>query len=290
MRTSKYLAVALAAWTASGAALAMPSASETTVHIVPDFSRKVAPAKPDTLAPDASTPDQLTANRVSETSQIEWPVVSGDEAAKAVAAQRASIVTPPKPTLVVNVNLSTQRMTVSENGVAKYTWPVSSGRQGYETPTGVFKPTWKTEMWYSRQYDMSPMPHSVFFSNGAAIHATYATHQLGFPASHGCVRLSPGNAKSFYGLVGKHGMDRTRITVRGTPKFKNWEVANRRPYYGPRRYVMAPYGYAPPGYFSQQYFKPALRAQYRSGQPRRVVQRANAQPGYSSNGSGLFGF
>ena len=106
-------------------------------------------------------------------------MVSGDDVAQALAAQRASVLTPPKPTLQVAINLSTQRMTVSENGVAKYTWPVSSGAEGYETPTGTFKPTWKTEMWYSRQYDMAPMPHSVFFSGGAAIHATYATHQLG---------------------------------------------------------------------------------------------------------------
>jgi lipoprotein-anchoring transpeptidase ErfK/SrfK len=59
-------------------------------------------------------------------------------------------------------------------------------------------------MWYSRKYDMSPMPHSLFFEGGLAIHGTSAVRQLGRPASHGCVRLSPRNAQTLFELVRQH--------------------------------------------------------------------------------------
>ena len=61
-------------------------------------------------------------------------------------------------------------------------------------------------------YHMSPMPHSLFFHGGYAIHGTGAIRQLGRPASHGCVRLHPANARALYGLVGYYGG--ARILVR----------------------------------------------------------------------------
>jgi hypothetical protein len=137
-------------------------------------------------------------------------------------------------------------------------------------------------MWYSRQYDMAPMPHSVFFSGGAAIHATYAVQQLGTPASHGCVRLAPRNAATFYAMVSKNGMDRTRITVHGRPKYSTWNVASARQS-NVRRYAAAPSGYAPPGWYSQPYYRPsAPRAvYYKPYQPRRAVKRIYRNPGYA---------
>ncbi len=68
-------------------------------------------------------------------------------------------------------------------------------------------------MWYSRKYDMSPMPYSVFFRGGYAIHGTGYVKSLGRPASHGCVRLSKGNAAAFYSLVRQHGNKNTRIVL-----------------------------------------------------------------------------
>ena len=68
-------------------------------------------------------------------------------------------------------------------------------------------------MWYSRKYDMSPMPHSVFFYGGFAIHGTGYIKRLGTPASHGCVRLHPANATLFYDLVRSYGMANTQIVV-----------------------------------------------------------------------------
>jgi hypothetical protein len=69
-------------------------------------------------------------------------------------------------------------------------------------------------MHYSRKYHMSPMPHSIFFRGGYAIHGTYAVGALGRPASHGCVRLAPGNAAKLFAMVQKEG---ARISISGSP-------------------------------------------------------------------------
>ncbi|MGD9669696.1 MAG: L,D-transpeptidase [Hyphomicrobiaceae bacterium] len=135
----------------------------------------------------------------------------------AVAACTASTVVE-AGTLKVSVDLTRQRMSVRENGETIYTWPVSSGRAGYRTITGTFKPQWMTRMHYSRKYDNSPMPNAIFFHGGFAIHGTYATGRLGSPASHGCVRLAPSNAKTLYNLVSKHGRAQTTISVYGTAR------------------------------------------------------------------------
>ncbi len=123
---------------------------------------------------------------------------------------------PAPPTLLIDIDLTKQRMTVTDNGRLKHTWPISSGREGYRTPTGTFRPQWMAKMWYSKQYDDAPMPHSIFFKGGVAVHATYATRMLGRPASHGCIRLAPANAAALYALVNSHGKSLTRIKVFGT--------------------------------------------------------------------------
>ena len=74
------------------------------------------------------------------------------------------------------------------------------------------------------------MPNAVFINGGVAVHGTYHTGALGSPASHGCIRLSTANAKTFYNLVERHGLKMTRVTVFGRP---NWRgpvaVASRDP-------------------------------------------------------------
>lgn len=115
--------------------------------------------------------------------------------------------------LVARIDIGAQRMTVSEGGRVIYNWPVSTARKGYRTPRGAYKPTRMHRMWYSRKYDMSPMPYSVFFKGGYAIHGTGYVKQLGRPASHGCVRLATGNAAEFYSLVKQHGAKNTRIVL-----------------------------------------------------------------------------
>jgi lipoprotein-anchoring transpeptidase ErfK/SrfK len=115
--------------------------------------------------------------------------------------------------IVARIDVSKQTMTVSQDGHVVYFWRVSTARSGYYTPRGSYRPTRTARMWYSRKYDNAPMPHSVFFRGGYAIHGTNHVKSLGKPASHGCVRLAPGNAQAFYNLVRAHGSGNTRIIV-----------------------------------------------------------------------------
>jgi hypothetical protein len=133
----------------------------------------------------------------------------------------------PPPTLTAAIDLANQKMTVSVNGEALYSWAISSGTSRYPTPTGTFYPEWTAKMWYSRKYDWAPMPNAVFINGGVAVHATNAVGLLGSPASHGCIRLSPANAKTFYNLVQRHGLKMTRVAVFGRPNWRTEAVASR---------------------------------------------------------------
>jgi len=115
--------------------------------------------------------------------------------------------------VVAKVDISSQTMEVMVDGRTTFQWKVSTGGKGYVTPTGSFKPTRMHEMWYSRKYDNAPMPHSVFFHGGYAVHATPHVKRLGTPASHGCVRLAPENASDFFNLVQAFGPSNTSIVI-----------------------------------------------------------------------------
>jgi lipoprotein-anchoring transpeptidase ErfK/SrfK len=115
--------------------------------------------------------------------------------------------------IVAKITLSTQRMNVFVNGASVYNWPVSTARPGYRTPVGTFKPTALVRYHRSTIYDGSPMPHSIFFLRGYAIHGSYEIKHLGRPASHGCIRLHPKNAAALYALVQRHGPGNTVIKI-----------------------------------------------------------------------------
>ena len=138
-----------------------------------------------------------------------------------VAAAHASVT--------VRVDISKQSMTVSENGNVVYVWKVSTARKGYRNPTGTFKPIRMHRMWYSRKYDNSPMPHSIFYYGGYAIHGTYEERMLGRPASHGCIRLSRRNARTLYNLVKAQGPRADRVHDRYSPGLHHvaWKAESR---------------------------------------------------------------
>jgi lipoprotein-anchoring transpeptidase ErfK/SrfK len=110
------------------------------------------------------------------------------------------------------IDLSAQRMYVYVDGKRAYTWKVSTARSGYRTPVGTFRPKRMAKIHFSSKYDDAPMPNSIFFLGGYAIHGTNATGSLGRPVSHGCVRLAPGNAAKLYSMVAKNKSN-SRIVV-----------------------------------------------------------------------------
>jgi len=127
-----------------------------------------------------------------------------------------TIATPASAASVaIVIDLSDQHMQVSVGGAPKYSFDVSTGRKGYSTPKGSYGVQRMYKEYYSRKYDWSPMPYSIFFRGGYAIHGTYDTKRLGRVASHGCVRLAPENARRLYNLVLKHGSGNVSIRVKG---------------------------------------------------------------------------
>lgn len=116
-------------------------------------------------------------------------------------------------TINITVDISDQLMYVQTDTGYDDVYPVSTARQGYHTPRGDFQPTGMQRMHYSKEFDNAPMPNSIFFYNGYAIHATYDTKHLGSPASHGCIRLHPVHAERLYEMVKEAGMGNTFISI-----------------------------------------------------------------------------
>ena len=280
MRFDHILMSAALALLLAGPALAEPADPAVATE------QSAAPDAGVTPAADAVSPgDGQTSAGTSEPQSAESS--TGAEEVPEEVKKAAPPPPPARPTLSIDINLTTQTMSVAEDGVSKYTWRVSSGAYGYATPAGNFTPIWMTKMWYSRKYDNAPMPHAIFFSGGNAIHATYSVGMLGTPASHGCVRLSPSHASALYGLVSKHGRAATRIAVHGTPKYPPARIAKRQTY-DPRyaSYGIPPgyrnnygYGYGTkyvyPGDAPTYYYAPKRRVQYgyKYAKPRRYVMR-----------------
>jgi hypothetical protein len=150
----------------------------------------------------------------------------------------------------IQVDLASQTMRVT-SASGDYEWPISSARAGYVTPRGSYGVQRLEAMHYSRKYHNSPMPHSIFFRGGYAIHGTYEMGSLGAPASHGCIRIAPENAALLYDIVRAEG---ARIAISGSAPAdtrvaraerhrQRLDVATQQAY-GQRR--SSALGYAPP--------------------------------------------
>jgi L,D-transpeptidase-like protein len=142
----------------------------------------------------------------------------------------SGVFAPARAGIVVTVDKSAQRLSVSVDGRHRYEWPVSTARIGYRTPVGTYRPERLARQWFSRKYDWSPMPYSIFFNGGYAIHGSYEVSRLGTPASHGCIRLSPQHAAILFALVREHEGD-TRIVVTGesdAPQMSERRVSEHR--------------------------------------------------------------
>ena len=183
------------------------------------------------------------------------------------AAQPAN----PASTVLIDIDKSTQQVTVFVDGVEKYRWPVSTGRRGYSTPSGTYTALSMNEVWYSKEWDNAPMPHAIFFmKDGHAIHGSYEVKNLGKPASHGCVRISPQNATLLFDLVKKTGLPNTQVVLSGetaggegkvASSTKSRKAARTASSAKPRvRYGQAaPWTFAPDNYYADSNAQPRRR-------------------------------
>ena len=115
--------------------------------------------------------------------------------------------------IYIRVNKRAQTMEVYKGKTLIYSWLCSTGKSGYDTPRGHYHPYYTVKMHYSKKWYNSPMPYSVFYYKGFAIHGTNYLHSLGRRASHGCIRLSTRNAKKIYALAKRYGHKRLHIKV-----------------------------------------------------------------------------
>jgi hypothetical protein len=208
------------------------------------------------------------------------------------AVATLALAAPADANILISIDKSTQHMSVVVDGSPRYIWPVSTGRSGYDTPNGNFKPNRMDADHLSQEWDNAPMPHTIFFDlHGHAIHGFFDVKHLGLPVSHGCVRLSPDNAAILFNLVKTEGMANTSVTVSGqTPGGRGPAMVQQpsrqpapqpvagdptpiapdygsqqqqgyygQPVYGQRPYVQPSYGQAFPAQPQPYYGQPAYR-------------------------------
>ena len=248
------------------------------------------PASAET-SPDGASPPAGTNAETTQTDPNAAPAEPDAAQADPNAAQADPNAAPdqPKTSVLINIDKSSQEMTVFVDGVEQYSWPVSTGKAGYSTPSGTYGATSMNEIWYSKEWDNAPMPHAIFFmKDGHAIHGSLDVKNLGKPASHGCVRLSPPNATTLFELVKASGMENVQVVLSGTtPGGEGPKVASPGklppgygvPWFDGGSYYAQPQPQRRRGLFGRRWFQPdgpqgyyAPRGNYRY-QPRGVAPR-----------------
>ena len=117
-----------------------------------------------------------------------------------------------KPVIAL-VKISDQKLQLYERGKFLSQWDISSARPGKITPRGSWTAKWLSRNHKSSIYDGAEMPYSVFFNGDYAIHGTRQVNKLGEPASAGCIRLHPENAKIFFELARLYGVENTLVKI-----------------------------------------------------------------------------
>jgi len=170
--------------------------------------------------------------------------------------------------VLIEVDKTSQQMTVSVDGQTVFMFPVSTGRgNGYDTPSGKYQAFRMEKDHYSKEWDDAPMPNSIFFTKiGHAIHGSLHVNSIGNPASHGCVRLQPANAEKLFELVRKEGVLKTTVVIKGDVMVAERRAAERRALAKANGTTTAARAPAlPPGQFAGQ---PQVQEQEYVGDPR----------------------
>ncbi len=107
---------------------------------------------------------------------------------------------------LILINLSDQWVYAYEDGKQVFDAPVSTGRDGMETPTGSYKIYDKLKVQTMDgvtdgvPWEVPNVPNVMYFNGGVALHGTYWHNRFGTGArvSHGCVNLPLKSAAWFY--------------------------------------------------------------------------------------------
>ena len=231
-------------------------------------------------------------------------------AAVFATALTLAFATAARADILVNIDKSSQHMTVAVDGTQRYDWPVSTGRPGYDTPSGDFKPNRMDADHFSQEWHNAPMPHAIFIDlKGHAIHGFFDVKHLGLPVSHGCIRLSPDHAATLFDLVKQQTMANTKVVITGRtpngPVARSRLPANetayspqggapmsiapddsRQGYNQQQGYAQQGYGQQPQQMYGQQVYPPPPRPAYvqRGGFPPQPPPPGYYGQGYSNPG------
>ena len=206
-------------WGHNGSAPAAASTQQATDGLIEWGDNSSPPPEGSSVSPSGnpisgSAEQQGTTTPATQTESRPPNAPAEAESSPPSASQNAATK------ILVVIDKPSQEMKVFIDNVERFTWEVSTGLRGYDTPSGKYTARSMNEIWYSKQWDDAPMPHAIFFTEkGHAVHGTNETKNLGKPASHGCVRLAPENARTLFALVKEKGLANTEIVLNGdTPK------------------------------------------------------------------------
>lgn len=155
----------------------------------PTSSSPAATTTTTTAPPPSTTTPPATSTTKKTTTTTTTP--------KKAAAPAANPAVPCTVTDGACVDISAKKAWLLSGGKVVYgPVPITTGRKGYPTPTGLFHVLYKEKMHYSKEFDDAKMPNSVFFYPGDAFH----TGSLSAP-SHGCVHLSSAASLKFFSTL-----------------------------------------------------------------------------------------
>ena len=136
----------------------------------------------------------------------------------------------------VHVDLDEQVLVAYEEGEPVYATLVSSGKEGYDTPRGVFRidkkflsVTMSGEDPHDGPYEVEDVPWTMYYWESYALHGAYWHDDFGKVRSHGCTNLSPSDARwlfewsapelprGWHGFNARHGtwLQLTRASTEG---------------------------------------------------------------------------
>lgn len=151
--------------------------------------------------------DLIQVFNIVEAEGVTWYQISLEEWVNSQKARVVTLNTEPPAGVTTNrwieINLLEQTMMVYEDGRLMFATLVATGVENSYTKPGVFKIYEKIplgtmqgsfEADRSDFYYLQDVPWLMYYDEARALHTAYWRTFFGYPQSHGCINLSPGDA------------------------------------------------------------------------------------------------
>ncbi len=148
------------------------------------------------VALQSGTPVDTVGSLLTRSGQL----VQGSKLRRVEKVVRPALV--PKNARLIHVRLAEQTLVAYEGERPVYATLVSSGKEGFETPAGLFRihakhvsTTMDGLAGEEDEYSIEDVPWTMYFQGSFALHAAFWHDRFGNTRSHGCVNLSPVDAR-----------------------------------------------------------------------------------------------